>query len=163
MSFFCGGSQHPALEMPEAGGGYCCMGAVMNGPQGCTCWVSVYDLEQQALSRKRGLRPLPPVPLKMCGDCAFRPGSPERAGADGYEGDQDLLDELVATGNPFYCHQGVRRTLSLRHPDGAEVDGHPGDYDPPIAAGFPWKADGTPADLCAGWLLLRAKAALMPP
>lgn len=161
MSFFCGGSQHPALDMPEVDGGSCCYGAAMNGPQGCTCWRPVYDLEQQPL--QDGLMPLPPVPVRLCATCAYRPGSPERTGTGGYEGDQVLLDELVATGSPFFCHQGVRRTLRLRHPAGVEVDGHPGDYDPPIAAGFPWKADGTPADVCAGWLLLAAKAANVPP
>jgi hypothetical protein len=155
VTFTCG--TQSAVELPDAGGGHCCYGAIMRGPQGCTCWHSVYDLEQQPL--RRGLMPLPPGPVRMCGDCAFRPGSPERSGTEGYEGDQELLDELVAEGAPFYCHQGVRRTVLMRHPSGAEAGGHPADYDPPIENGFPWKADGTPADICAGWLLLRAKAA----
>jgi hypothetical protein len=47
--------------------------------------------------------------------------------------------------------------VAYRHPSGAEIPGHPAGYDPPIVDGVPCKADGTPADLCAGWLLRCAK------
>lgn len=144
-----------AVELPDAGRGTCCMGAAVYGPQRCTCWVPVHDLEQQPI--KPGW-PMPPVPLKMCGDCAYRPRSPERQGEAGYAGDEDLLEDLVTSGKPFYCHAGIRRIATLRHPSGAEVPGHPGAYDPPILANVPYKADGTPANLCAGWLLRAAKA-----
>ena len=69
-----------------------------------------------------------------------------------------LLDELVATGAPFFCHQGIRKPIAWRHPpSGTEIPGHPGGYDPPIRDGVPYKADGSPAFICAGWLLRRAK------
>lgn len=119
-----------------------------------TCWEEIYDLDQQPI---RPGMPLPPVPVRMCGDCAYRPGSPERQGDDTYKGDQDLLDELVATGQSFYCHAGIRRVTAWRHPAGVEIPGHPGAYDPPIKDAVPYKADGTPANLCAGWLLRRVK------
>lgn len=141
-------------ELPDAGHGACCIGAAVHGPQRCTCWVPVYDLDQQPV--RPGL-PLPRVPLRMCGDCAYRPHSPERQGAEDYAGDEDLLEELVASGTPFYCHEGIRHPIAWRHPSGVEVPGHPGSYDPPILAGVPYKADGTPANVCTGWLLRRAK------
>lgn len=148
-----------AVELPDAGKCACCYGAAVYGPDRCTCWVPVYDLEQQPI--QPGL-PAPPVPLKMCGDCAYRPRSPERQGEAGYSGDEDFLEDLVETGRPFYCHAGVRRVVRLRHPAGVEIDGHPGAYEPPIHDSVPYKADGTPANLCAGWLLRRAKAAAAP-
>jgi hypothetical protein len=68
----------------------------------------------------------------------------------------ERLAELVDKGEPFYCHQSLRKIVKWRHPVGAEVDGHPGSYDPPIVVGpmeqfVPMKADGIPADICAGW------------
>ncbi|MGI5223560.1 hypothetical protein [Actinoallomurus sp. CA-142502] len=147
--------QH-AVDLPDAGRGTCCMGAAVYGPDRCTCWEPVYDLDQQPL--RPGL-PLPPDPLAMCGDCAYRPKSPERQGEAGYAGDEDLLEDLVTSGTPFYCHAGVRRAVTLRHPAGVEIAAHPGAYDPPVLDSVPYKADGTPATLCGGWLLLRAKAA----
>ncbi|GAA4626983.1 hypothetical protein GCM10023196_037420 [Actinoallomurus vinaceus] len=130
------------------------MGAAMYGPTRCTCWEIVHDQPQQPL--RPGL-PRPPSPIRLCGDCAYRPHSPERSGEAGYAGDADFLDDLVEIGQPFYCHTGIRRVLVRRHPAGVEVPGHPGDYDPPIHDGVPYKADGSPADLCAGWVLRRAK------
>jgi hypothetical protein len=148
-------------DLPDAGEGMCCDGAAIYGPHRCTCWTPVFDLEQQPL--KIGL-PLPPVPVRMCepgpdgeDGCAYRPGSPERSGDESYAGGDGELDRLVATGTPFYCHRGIRRPVAWRHPSGAEIPGHPGDYDPPVEGGVPYKADGTPADICAGWLWRRAK------
>jgi len=141
-----------ALVFPDAGEGACCYGAIMNGPQACTCWQPVYDLEQQPLRPgDLGLRG------SMCGDCAFRPGSPERSGDPSYQGDGEFLDEIVITGELFACHQGVRRVIRWVHPSGAEISGHGGDYRPPLVNGRPFKADGTPADLCAGWAARRLK------
>lgn len=145
---------HLGIELPAAGGGTCCAGAAIFGPQGCTCWVPVHDLEQQPA--RPGV-PMPAVPVQMCADCAYRPGSPERQGDDSYRGDKDLLDQLVASGEPFWCHAGMRKRVTWRHPSGAEVAGHPGNYDPPITGGVPCKADGTPGNLCSGWLLRRVK------
>lgn len=149
--------QGQAVELPDAGEGMCCPGAAMFGPDRCTCWVPVYDLAQQPLQPLQAGQPVPPDPLKMCADCAYRPGSPERRGEDGYQGDADGLDDMVASGQPFACHQGIRRPVKWRHPSGAEVPGHPAGYAPPIRDGIPYKADGTPANLCAGWFLRRVK------
>lgn len=156
----CGGGLLRTEKLP-ATPGFCCIDDYDDGPQACTCWFEVWDAEQQPV--RPGLA-LPPTPLKMCSDCAYRPNSPERTGADGYAGDQDELDRLVTEGEPFFCHKGIRHAVRLRHPSGMEIDAHAGSYNPPIApAGeglrpVPYKADGSPADLCGGWLLLRAKA-----
>lgn len=113
----------------------CCMGTVMSGAAGCTCWVPTYDLVQElprpgedATRRQR------------CHDCAFRPDSPERARGDELEG----LDN-------FHCHQGVRRVVEWRHPDGRVRPGDPADYHPLLINGHGYKADGSPMDICAGW------------
>ncbi len=91
-----------------------------------------------------------------CHDCAFRPGSPERSGDERYahSGEGELAG-IAAGRNPFVCHQGMRRVLRWRHPSGAvHEEPTPDRYDPPETryAAMPvvWKADGTPADLCAG-------------
>jgi hypothetical protein len=149
----CGLSDIPP-DLPDAGQGMCCYGAAIYGPERCTCWVPVYDLEQQEV--RPGL-PLPRIPVKMCDACAYRPNSPERRGEDGYKGDAEELDRMVATGELFVCHVGIRKPILWRHPSGAEVPGHPAGYDPPIVDSIPYKADGTPADICSGWLLRRAK------
>lgn len=321
----CGLLSQPP-DLPDAGQGTCCIGAAVMGPEHCTCWVPVYDADQQEITP--GL-PLPPVPVQMCATCAYKPSSPERRGDDGYAGDQGLLDDLVMSGTrpvfeavqiplnnrageivaytfvdladarlaevrwylaatgyamrierigngkrralllhrevmglapgdpsvdhingdkldnrrsnlrvgrqclnlqnrgpnsghpwargvtydaarrkwaayvkldgrkhflgrytdpeeaagaasefrsehmpwsadarrldgitPFYCHQGIRKPIAWRHPpSGTEIPGHPGGYDPPIQDGVPYKADGSPAFICAGWLLRRAKEA----
>jgi hypothetical protein len=148
-AFYCGGML-PAIDLPDAGDGACCMGAVMGGPQHCTCWEPRYDLEQ---------RKPEPAPMGMratrCDDCAYLKGSPESRGADGYEGGPESLEEMVRDGSPFACHQGIRKPVRHVHPSGAEIPGHPAAYDPPVVGGIPYKADGTPADLCAGWAARR--------
>ena len=40
------------------------------------------------------------------------------------------LAELVEKGEPFYCHQGMRKIVKWQHPVGAEVDGHPAELRP---------------------------------
>lgn len=147
------GPTHPAVDLPDASGGTCCYGAAIYGPQRCTCWQPVHDVDQTPI--RPGV-PMPPIPVRMCHDCAYRRRSPERTGAVGYAADADVLDDLVAGRMPFFCHQGMRRVLTLRHPTGFEVPAHPGAYDPPIVNGVPYRADGSPALLCAGWLLRAA-------
>lgn len=132
-------------DLPDTGG-TCCAGAAVYDPSRCTCWRPVYDLEQA--------KPQPAAPQvreRMCGDCAYRPSSPERRGEDGYVGDGDLLEDLAAEGKPFWCHDGIRRPVRLVHPSGMEIPGHPAAYDPPKIGGMPFRADGRPALLCAGW------------
>lgn len=115
---------------------YCCYGSCEYGPTGCTCWEPVFDLVQVAAI------PAKPVTRRTrCVDCAFRPDSPERARGDEVE---DLPH--------FWCHQGIRRPAAFRHPDGrVRKVSDSADYQPPIIDGVPYRADGTPADRCAGW------------
>lgn len=151
MNDFTCGAFLPAVDLPDAGEGMCCEGAAVFGPDRCTCWEPVYDIEQQPV------QPGEMVPRsQMCGDCAYKGGSPERRGEPGYDGDPESLDEMVRDGKPFACHQGLRKPVAYRHPSGTEVAGHPAAYDPPIRDGVAYKADGTPADLCGGWTLRRA-------
>ncbi len=129
----------------------CCYGAAINGPHDCTCWEPVHDTEQHP-----PLRGKPATRAKMCNDCAFRPDSPERQGDERYGGDTVDLDGMVWSGEPFYCHQGMRRIVIWRHPVGTKVDAGPDHYyDPPDDTLWPHKADGTPADICAGWAARR--------
>lgn len=136
-------------DLPDAGQGMCCMGSAAMGASKCTCWVPVYDTEQADPCQGP-----PAVRSKMCGDCAFRDGSPERTGDERYanseEGD---IEDLVASGDPFYCHQGMRRVVRLVHPTGVTVEMMPGSYKPPKHC----KADGSPGDICAGWRAAREK------
>lgn len=141
---------HPDLE-------FCCIGAVHRGPDGCTCWRPVYDAEQAPAVGEAA----PATRTEMCADCACRGDSPEwreERGEDlGMRSSIAGLHQLVATGRPFYCHQGMRRVVAERHPSGSERPRPPGDYAPGERGGIPLKADGTPADICAGWAAMRAR------
>lgn len=137
----------------------CCIGSAMRGWDHCTCWEKVFDLDQSA-----------PVEIvqradcaersSSCNDCAYRQDSPERSGDDYVE--ENLLD-LAETGQPFWCHEGMRRVVALVHPDGRRIDlpdetrFH--DYDPLQFDGVAYKADGTPAVICGGWAARHEKAA----
>lgn len=144
---FCGFDEPMPDNLPDTGG-TCCPGAIMDGPDRCTCWRAVYEPDQTS---KLDGDPAPaPRPL-MCGDCAYRPGSPEKAGDPGYRGDAEELEHLAASGTPFYCHDGMRRVTKWVHPSGAEVQALDGAYAPPFTGNIPHKTDGTTADLCAGW------------
>lgn len=132
-------------DLPDVGGG-CCVGADVYGPGRCTCWVTVHDLEQAD--------PVPgPAEIRagMCSDCAYRPGSPEKVVDPAVSGNPDVLEALAESGTPFYCHDGIRRVITRRHPAGAALPGHPAAYDPPVRDGIPYRADGRPGLLCAGW------------
>lgn len=109
----------------------------------CRCWTPIYDTEQTPPL------PGPVVPaVDLCGDCAFRRGSPERA--DAYS-EEKLLD-LAVEGERFWCHRGMRRPVLHRHPTLGDVPADPADWNPPIdRSGVPYQADGHPAVLCAGW------------
>lgn len=120
----------------------CCMASAMRGPRACTCWREVHDLEQaEAVPGE------PCARAKCCADCAYLPGSPERE--DGYG--PDLAELALDARGRFACHQGMRRVVAFRHPDGREIEAGPGDYAPTVVGNVAYKADGTPADLCAGW------------
>lgn len=163
MSYLCG-IDEPVPVFPDTGG-TCCMGAD-RGPQHCACWRPVYaGTQQDPVGAAVNLIDVgitqPDVSDGMCGDCAYRPGSPEKTGDPKHRGDADELERLAAIGKRFWCHQGMRRIEKWVHPSGAEVAGHPADYAPPIIGTTPYRLDGTPALLCAGWRA-RRKALLAP-
>ena len=150
------GCAQPQEDFPDAGEGYCCSGAVFHGPAHCSCWEPVFDLEQQPIDEEKrrwlaaGLTPS--TRDGMCGDCAYRPNSPEKTGAPGYAANSpDELDD-VARASMFFCHDGMRRPLYWVHkPTGKTHPGSPANYTPPFVDGIPYRADGTPGLLCAGW------------
>lgn len=141
-------------DFPDTGG-ICCIGAAMGGPSDCTCWTPEYDLdqgdpdEQSIRLLAAGIQPV--TRRIMCGDCAYRPDSPERSGDETYQGDPEFLADLAGTGDRFWCHQGMRCVVRWVHPSGAVHAGHPGAYAPPIVNAVPYRADGSPGELCAGW------------
>lgn len=126
--------------------GGCCDGDVHRGPGGCTCWTPVYDVEQAA-----PIRPGSPDDLQVrpdrCHDCAFRRDSPERRD----ESMRETLYALADEGQPFWCHDGMRRPARWVHPDGRTVAGDPADWHPAMVLHLPHRADGRVALLCAGW------------
>lgn len=140
----------------------CCMGAAVGGLSSCTCWEPIFDLEQATpnvatlrVSIQQGAQLCVVTRPRCCGDCAYRNDSPERR--DGRT--DELLD--IAGSARFFCHQGMRRVIGWKHPvldpaiEAFFVDGMlpagAGDYRPPIIDAVAFKADGQPADLCAGW------------
>lgn len=138
----------------------CCYGEAFGGPMRCTCWEPVHDLEQEP--PENGGTPPPddeiPTRAKCCHDCAYRNGSPERERGEG-----DRLDDWALDGrSEFWCHQGVRRIVAYRHPDGTVLPAGDGEYDPPTGndPGRPvlFKADGSIGERCAGWASTRKGA-----
>lgn len=146
----CGTPAHTGF--PDAGEGACCFGAAVNGPEYCSCWIPVYESDQEKPDEKAS----PASRSEPCGDCAYRPDSPESCGSEDVDGTLQLLQRIVENGSPFWCHEGIRRPLRWEHPSGVVVEGSAADYRPPIVAGVPYKADGQPADVCAGWVARRA-------
>lgn len=132
----------------------CCSSAAIYGPRRCECWEPVYDVDQANPQLPKSPEDLGVQP-RMCGDCAYRKGSPER--------DDDYLAgtllELAVSQTPFWCHTGMRRPVVYRHRDLGDVPADPADYTPPMVAGVPFQADGTPGLLCAGWSVRAAREA----
>ena len=159
------------IELPEMWPP-CCIGSAANGASGCTCWSEVYDRKQRYVSLPQVI--VPKQRERMCEDCAFRPDSPERTGDERYahSGDRELED-LVYSDDDFACHQGMRRLVAMKHRRGKRVAAPPGCYEPGVVEryahrpGDDWghfkqialKADGTPADLCAGLRAARERVA----
>jgi hypothetical protein len=126
----------------------CCTASAMAGRQdACTCWEPVYDLEQAAPQLLASVTDLQ-IRARPCEDCAYRPGSPERSSGHSAEKLQAIT---YRPDTPFYCHDGMRRPTHWVHPDGRTVPGEPADYQPPVIAAVPYRADGRPGLLCAGW------------
>lgn len=147
----CGSGVGMPLDLPDVGDGFCCLDRIEHGPEACTCWDPEYDMEQVEPVTTWG----PPVRHEPCGDCAYRPDSPERQGEEHVTGSAELLDELVLGDTPFFCHDGIRRPVLWRHPCGATVPGSDVNYRPPIIEGTPYRANGQPAFICAGWAARR--------
>lgn len=134
---------------------HCCADAVEFGPTCCTCWEEIYDIDQAPIDRVAMVA----TRLSMCDDCAYRPGSPERSGDPRYmarneAGDGGLPD--VPAGATFWCHQGIRKPIAYRHSTlGIEIPAKTDHYSPAIferdGQAIPFKADGSPAERCAGW------------
>lgn len=131
-----GPSNMPAPD-PDAP---CCYGSAEG--EGCTCWTAVVE-PVPVLEVQEGPHLVAGV---MCGDCAYRPGSPERQEQGGDPPDYSLRQR-------FYCHTGMPLAVAYEHP---QVPGPipcptTDDFRPLIRDGQPWQADGRPAVLCAGW------------
>lgn len=141
---------------------HCCMGAAEDGPSACTCWEPVYDLEQQPTAKD----PQPGQRTEMCGDCAYRPDSPERTGDERHTcSTEGELDDIARGDNPFWCHVGLRKPTGYRHETlGIVVPADTDTYDPLFAVldgqRIPIKADGTAGDRCAGWAARKKQLAV---
>lgn len=131
----------------------CCDPATYYGQDRCTCWEPVYNVDQAEPVSLADAGEIG-VQARMCGDCAYRKDSPERA--EGFM-EQHLL-ALPANGAPFWCHTGMRRPTHYRHPALGDIPADPADWRPPIVDGIPYRADGRPGLLCAGWAARAAKA-----
>lgn len=132
----------------------CCMGEAIGGPHACTCWEPTFDVDQTPLEDAGEPPAEIPTRDKCCHDCAYRQGSLERERGEG----EYLEDVASGPGKEFWCHQGVRRVVTFKHPDGRELPAGDGDYRPPVGPPdrpIVWKADGTPGERCAGWSALR--------
>lgn len=149
-----GGARAWAAAHPDDDGRFgCCIGNDIQGPEYCLCWTPEYDLLQETPRLATSADQIS-TQVGLCGDCAYRKTSPERA--DGWM--EEALLDLASGGQPFWCHQGMRRPVRWRHPDGRVVDGDPADYQPPMIDGVPYQADGTPGLLCGGWAARTARA-----
>jgi hypothetical protein len=124
----------------------CCIGEAVYGPARCTCWEPVFATEQAPPALPASAAEIE-VRARRCGDCAFRKDSPERA--ETYT-EEELLG-LAAAGEPFWCHDGMRRPVAYRHPVHGDVPAESGDWQPATVGGVPFRADGRPGLLCAGW------------
>ena len=142
---------NPGLPDAAGDGGGCCMGSAVYGPDRCTCWEEVLDTTTPQAPPQRDVAT--PTRSGMCGDCAFRPGSPERGGDENAAYDADDLADVV-TSAAFYCHDGMARVDHLRHEGTGITVRLPGQnlaYRPLRADGRLYRRDGAPAALCAGW------------
>ncbi|GAB2906956.1 hypothetical protein GCM10027047_01520 [Rhodococcus aerolatus] len=118
----------------------CCTGGSFTDAERCEQWHPVLD-EQPSTEVEHG--PMA-IAETLCHDCAYRPGSPERAQQGG-----DQLDASIR--QPFTCHQGMARAVRYEHPNGHTRPGEPGDYRPVERGGQAWRTGGTLAQHCAGW------------
>jgi hypothetical protein len=119
----------------------CCEASAFTDGEECTCWVAVLDVVPTLAVQEGPHR----IRRTMCGDCAYRPGSPER---ESLGGDAPSFSRAAR----FYCHTGMPRAVGYTHPHlGLVPAPTTDDYRPYIRDGQAWQADGRPAELCAGW------------
>jgi hypothetical protein len=130
----------------------CCMGAAVYGPDRCTCWEPVYS--DQRLEPQPGDM----IPRESpCVDGAYRHDSAEFQDEDGRE----HLEELTEGSGVFVCHQGMPYVKEWRHPSGRVIPmtvdevGSIHTWEPIRKNGVHYKANGEPANLCAGWFTRR--------
>jgi hypothetical protein len=149
----CGGGGAPNDTLRVLSGLLsCCHGAAEDGPADCTCWEPEFDVDQAPID------PGLPVATRsaMCSDCAYRPDSPESTADDRY------AERPTPGVGVFWCHQGIRKPVRWRHPLGITVE-CTGDYYQPPQVRDPagnivtYRADGTPAEQCAGWAAALAR------
>lgn len=131
---------------------YCCYGSASNGPTHCECWVAEYsDDRQKPKGGDMQLR------VTQCQDCAYRHDSAEWN--DPVERAK-LIAHALGDG-VFSCHQGTPYVVRWRHPEGMVIEaerdaaGNINTYEPLIIGSTPFKANGEPADLCAGYATRR--------
>lgn len=132
--------------------------------QDCAMWEAVYWPEPERDALQVGPENVAP---RACGDCAYRPGSPERR-----ENDGDLPLGFDPE-KPFYCHTGMSALVGYTHAElgvSMLVSALPSmqdgfligslDYsvvqDPDRRRG--WMADGRPLVVCGGWWAHARKA-----
>jgi len=143
------------LELHPGDDRVCCYESAIKGPGYCTCWQPVFDVDQLP-----AVWPDRPEDLAvrggMCGDCAYRKGSPERSS----EWEEEALLDLPDSGTPFWCHDGMRKPVRWDHPDGRSVPGAADDWKPPVVRGIPFRADGRPGLLCGGWAARAVRSAV---
>lgn len=136
--------------LPAPEGLICCDASANTGGDQCTCWEPVLALQDpiRLLHEQERIQEGPPCPRRTaCDDCAYRAGSPEREAVDGSIPDYTARDR-------FYCHDGMPLAVAYVHPSGAmhRLDlEQPVDYQPRIRGDRPFRVDGRPGLLCAGW------------
>lgn len=152
------------LPDPSPDGVPCCDGYAYLGYQHCTCWEQVYE-GHQAEPRRDAEQVVRPG--GMCTDCAFRPGSPERRDSRHAVCDSgDLMRVVHNREETFACHDGLRRGIGWRHPNGMFIPYQAADgvvaYCPPIEGRRAYKLDGSPAFHCAGLAAARRAKDWLP-
>lgn len=140
----------PAGWEGPADGVPCCYSTALNDWSACTCWEPVYDrdIELPDMSTEPSTRD------RMCGDCAYRPGSQEKNDHPEALMNSEALEVLAESGVPFWCHDGLPRVTAIRHTGTGEVRPIPNavdHYDPLIVGGVPYQSDGRAGVRCAGW------------
>lgn len=125
----------------------CCETAAYSNGKACSCWEPIFSAPTPPVLLEGPQAPRP----KMCHDCAYRPGSPERTEVDGEQLEAPLSQ-------PFQCHDGMPKLLGWTHPElpgaclVAAAIGDRDSFGPVIRGAQSWRADGTPALMCAGWV-----------